>query len=539
MKKAILICISTLFLLALSSCEDAEAIAPNESNMLSSGITVINERQHSMIIDSQGNLWAWGNNQQGQLGDGTFTCHTIPVVIMDNVASVHHYCGQYVTLTPLSILGVPVYPPFEGINMRTFAITKDGNLYGWGTNDNGQLGNGTTQDSNLPIRIMDNIASVYPSFYNTFAITMDGNLYAWGRNGEYRPPSFFTDGGYINALGDGTLYKRLTPVRIMDGVASVHTGRLDRTSFLITTDGSLYGWGSNARGAIGDGTTNHSLVPIRVMDNVAKVFNDGAFSIFALTTDGGLYVWGDYHEENDAHDDYRKYPTRFMDNVIYFDQHNLLVILEDNSVWSLATCPTYRISFNKIRDNIRFIATSERGLLAYRVYAISINGDLLTWLQPFNERYIPDEYDQNYIPTVVLHNVVSVYPGSRWRISEITDDEEILKALDELQEELPSGTDMLEWAFLLMQWEYTTGMTLPINANTGSYALTADGKLWRIGNHEPFVVLEAVVGFSSSEAGINIALTADGSVWAWRDIHGFLYENDATPDRPTMILLVD
>ncbi len=129
------------------------------------------------------------------------------------------------------------------------AITEGGSLYMWGNNEYGRLGNGTTEDSSIPIKIMDNVKSVSLGGYHSAAVTEDGSLYMWGYNSA-------------GQLGNGTTEDSLTPVRVMDNVKSVSLG--DWHSAAITEDGSLYMWGSNCYGQLGNGTTKSSYVPIKI-----------------------------------------------------------------------------------------------------------------------------------------------------------------------------------------------------------------------------------------------------------------------------------
>ena len=137
----------------------------------------------SAAITTDGSLYTWGRGFYGQLGNGTEENSLTPIKIMDNVIDVDIGFGH------------------------TGAITTGGSLYMWGKNDYGQLGNGivTTEFTYVPIKIMDNVASV--SLGQTFhgaAITADGSLYMWGSN-EY------------GQFGNGTTERSLVPIRIIIG----------------------------------------------------------------------------------------------------------------------------------------------------------------------------------------------------------------------------------------------------------------------------------------------------------------------------------
>ena len=253
---------------------------------------------YSAAITTDGSLYMWGLNDYGQLGNGTTEESYVPVKIMDNVASVS--------------LGIS----------NSAAITKEGSLYMWGYNLCGQLGNGKSGsklneysegiDSNVPIKIMDNVSSVSLGTFHSAAITKDGSLYMWGQNSQ-------------GCFGNGTDFDGSSiPIKIMDDVTSVSLG--DYHSAAITTDGSLYMWGHNEYGQLGNGTTERSNVPIKVMDNVTSVSLGSACSA-AITTDGSLYLWGanrngqlgngksggDYYEYNE--EDHSNVPIKIMDNV--------------------------------------------------------------------------------------------------------------------------------------------------------------------------------------------------------------------------------
>ena len=210
---------------------------------------------HSAAIKTDGSLWSWGNNNAGQLGDGTTTGRQTPVKIMDNVVAVS--------------LGL----------WHSAAIKTDGSLWTWGRNYNGELGNGTadtTTNHSTPAKIMDNVATVSLGGGHSAAIKTDGSLWTWGNN---------TDG----QLGDGTTIDRDTPVKIMDNVAAVSLG--GDHSAAIKTDGSLWTWGKNGEGQLGDGTFTSSFIPVKIMGNASSV-SLGEDTSAAIKTDGSLWIWG-------------------------------------------------------------------------------------------------------------------------------------------------------------------------------------------------------------------------------------------------------
>ena len=119
------------------------------------------------------------------------------------------------------------------------AVTYDNELYMWGDNYEGQLGQENIEESAVPVKVMDRVAHVALSDYTAYALTLDGDVYSWGAN-------------YGGALGRGiedTGYTSPTPEIIMSDVVSIDAGW--ETALFLTAAGELYGVGDNASGHLG------------------------------------------------------------------------------------------------------------------------------------------------------------------------------------------------------------------------------------------------------------------------------------------------
>lgn len=215
--------------------------------------------QHAVARKTDGSLWTWGYNGSGQLGDGT-------------------------TVDRLNPIRVGTDSDWAGVGAGrdyTLGRKSDGSLWAWGYNGFGQLGDGTTADKSRPVRIgTDNDWAEAAGYFHTVARKTDGSLWAWGRN-------FFGD------VGDGTTVDRFSPVRI--GSSNDWAGVAAGSNFTLArkTDGSLWAWGINSSGELGDGTTVNKSSPSRIGPDSdwAGLAAGSGFSL-ARKTDGSLWGWG-------------------------------------------------------------------------------------------------------------------------------------------------------------------------------------------------------------------------------------------------------
>lgn len=175
------------------------------------------------------------------------------------------------------------YTVLEAGRYHSFAITTDGSLCGWGRNNYGQLGDGTTTDRNLPVYIKPDTKFVAVSAHqwHTVAIDADGNLWAWGYNANGR-------------IGDGTNAQRNKPVRISSGTIFIDIAVGGAHSMAIDSNGNIWGWGQNSKGQLGDGTTNDRWLPTQITtDTKFKSIQAGWESSYAIDEYDNLWSWGD------------------------------------------------------------------------------------------------------------------------------------------------------------------------------------------------------------------------------------------------------
>jgi hypothetical protein len=189
------------------------------------------------------------------------------------------------SLIPVQANGLPT--EIQAISVggnSACALAGNGNLWCWGSNDYGQLGNGTDKDSEIPVQVQGlngRVTSASVGVDYACAV-VNGGVLCWGYN-------------YHGQLGDGTKEDRLAPFAVSglsSGIASVVAG--ENHSCAITTSGGVKCWGYNINGQLGDGTNDERSAPMDVIGLSNKVTAIGIGNDFtcALTESGGVKCWG-------------------------------------------------------------------------------------------------------------------------------------------------------------------------------------------------------------------------------------------------------
>ena len=284
--------------------------------MQRNGVSLGEGRSAAITVD--GDLYTWGQNNYGQLGDGTTEYKLTPVKVMSNVASVSlgtyhsaavtqngdlytwgkNISGQY--LSPVKTMSNVVNVSL-GVH-HSAAITQNGDLYMWGSNSAGQLGDGTNDTRSTPTKVMSDVVSISLAGHNSAAITSNGDLYMWGDNSR-------------GQLGREPGYNEVMPIKVLDNIASVNLG-LD-FSAAITPNGDLYMWGNNLSGQLGNGIKNGYIpTPTLIMSDVDSVAL-GAGHSMAITKNGDLYAWGrnNYGQLGNGTTENSFVPIKIMSNV--------------------------------------------------------------------------------------------------------------------------------------------------------------------------------------------------------------------------------
>jgi alpha-tubulin suppressor-like RCC1 family protein len=192
---------------------------------------------HTLALTTTGQVLAWGYNNDGELGDGTTTSTGTPVMVK---------------LPP----GTKVKAIRAGC-FHSLALTTTGHVLAWGFSGQGELGNGSILSSPEPVMVKlpkgTKVAAISAGAGHSLAVTTTGRLYAWGYNG----------GGQ---LGDGTTTNADIPVRVklpLGAKVTAIAAGCDH-NLALTAKGHVLAWGFNHDGELGNGTTINSDLPVRV-----------------------------------------------------------------------------------------------------------------------------------------------------------------------------------------------------------------------------------------------------------------------------------
>lgn len=220
---------------------------------------------HGLALRGDGTVWAWGANHRGQLGDGTLASRATPALVVGPSLVIRIAVGAH----------------------HSAALGADGSLWVWGDNEFGQLGRADVAYSSSPLLmpagpIFDQLVS---GRHHVAGATVEGRLWLWGAN-------------YHGQLGDGQRTSRIVKTLLPGASDVTQIAAGARHTFALGPFGMVSAWGANERGQLGLGTTADQLTPAPVsapaggaapLLRIAAGVAHGA----ALATDGTVFVWGD------------------------------------------------------------------------------------------------------------------------------------------------------------------------------------------------------------------------------------------------------
>jgi alpha-tubulin suppressor-like RCC1 family protein len=243
---------------------------------------VVAANHHTCGVTTENRAYCWGDNLYGEIGDGARTMRLKPVPVSGGLRFRHvsagllHTCGVTLydraycwgnnsqgqlgggppgdlSLTPVRVVGGLRFRRVIAGEQHTCGVTPDDRAYCWGSNSEGQLGDGTTTTRLRPLPVAGGLQfrQVGAAGQHTCGVTPDDRAYCWGPNHD-------------GQLGDGTSTLRRRPVAVAGGLRFRQVSARLRHTCGVTLGNVAYCWGSNSEGQLGDGTTTNRLRPVAV-----------------------------------------------------------------------------------------------------------------------------------------------------------------------------------------------------------------------------------------------------------------------------------
>ncbi|WP_373231863.1 RCC1 domain-containing protein [Cohnella sp.] len=300
----------------------------------------------TVALKEDGTVWSWGDNEYGQLGDGTNVSRNTPMQVkgISNVLAIANGAGHAIALKedgtvwawgrnlegefgdgssqssgiPKQVIGLSEVTAIAAGDNHSLAIREDGTVWAWGDNSYTQLGRPIEDDDNGQPKQVEGIhdaKQISGGLAFSLTVLKDGELLAWGWNEsidlgheDYLSPVDLGFDQIVQASGttavrvlksDGTVWEwgyedeeRPRQVKGLNDVIAIDLGR--SFNMAIKNDGTVLTWGHNDHGELGDGTTVDKDTPEQVQGLKDIIAVDGGqYHAVALQKDGTIWAWGD------------------------------------------------------------------------------------------------------------------------------------------------------------------------------------------------------------------------------------------------------
>lgn len=357
---------------------------------------------HTIFLNSDGTLLAWGGNDEGQLGDGTDDSR----------------------LTPVPVKGPEGKGNLDGIvavtagRLHTAALKKDGSVWTWGNNDKGQLGNGSTDAQKIPVQVktssskqyLEGIVKVAAGALHTAALKQDGSVWAWGYNDD-------------GQLGDDSYNKRrlsAAQVKGEDGddelndITAIAAGNAH--TLALKKNGTVWAWGNNDKGQLGDGSTSGSKTPVQVKGLKGMIaIVAGAEHSLALKGDGSIWAWGNNSagQLGDKSIIKRSAPVQVRSisgiTAIAAGENHSVALKGDGTVWTWGSNSAGQLGIDLAKGSKRLVPALVEGLSGAsavgagnnHTVAFKRDGTLWAWGNNNNGQLGDNSKDDRLIPVQV------------------------------------------------------------------------------------------------------------------------------------------
>jgi alpha-tubulin suppressor-like RCC1 family protein len=286
-------------------------------------VQIATSNSDGYALTSTGQVYGWGVNSDGELGDGQLTPYATKATKVDFPAGVtittlanpmpfdaglaidsngHAWGWGFNGAGDLCLSGLinsrPQQLPFSDVTLATGARThalfdSNGTVYACGSGDAGELGNGSNASTSTPTPVVGlpsgvKVTALTSSWEGSGALLANGDYFNWGYNAA-------------GQLGDGTTANSAVPVKVgLPGPVTEAfqggSGAKNGQTIAILKTGSVWTWGNNDRGQLGIGTRANSSTPVQVHVPTGVAFvkvSSGGYASYAIDQSGRLWAWGD------------------------------------------------------------------------------------------------------------------------------------------------------------------------------------------------------------------------------------------------------
>ena len=522
-------------------------------------------------IDTQGDLWAWGYNRFGQLGDGTRENRMTPVRVMQStkfsrlaasssVAAVDENGDVWSIYDPYSSSDSAPTKVAEAMNITDIAVYNseivvlDENGTVWSMDRNGKtqallegkpiveigLGGGTG--------ISGGMRTSY------FARTQSGDLWVWGAN-------------YHGQLGIGSCAETATPVEVTGyRIAELSPGR--QFTVAVDADGKLLAWGTGD--IFGNGIHSYSVLPEKVMQPSEYVHIASALHTLAIDADGKLWTWGrnNYGQLGDGTQTSRTAPEQIMPGTRFLDvaagNSHSVAIDADGQLWAWGSNQYGQVGDGSIEDEIASggpgLGFTENYLTPVRVRVASETSVRFSKVEAGNTANAALD-EEGYLWSWGNFTSTASRMSDSMKFTAIAAGNEHFLALEE-------NGRLWAWGnndYGQLGGGSTINRSTPVQVGRGtefvqiaaggdfSAAIDADGNLWTWGSNtygqlgngtsvESAVPVQIMKGtaFAQIACGTRfmLALDANGRLWAWGNNDYGQIGNDSRQSRPSPVQIM-
>lgn len=277
-------------------------------------ITVEMSYDHGLGVKDNGQVWGWGPNTYGQLGIGSYSAGvSSPVQVVGNHSFLQVFTGYQCSIaikedyfawtwgrnnygqlginsavtsanSPVQVVGNHSFVRVMGGSEAFYGVKTNNQVWSWGRNDFGQLGDNTRSNRSSPVQTIGghSFVEIRTSGYHCIARKDDGTVWSWGINSW-------------GQLGTNNILSYSSPVQVIGNHSFISVfSEFPGSSYGLKLDGSIWAWGQNSFGQLGTNNRTNYSSPVQVVGNhsfVAIMGSNGGFR--GLKSSGTIWSWGD------------------------------------------------------------------------------------------------------------------------------------------------------------------------------------------------------------------------------------------------------